>query len=981
LDTPPAKPVRFRTLGTLRLEAEDGPVTGPAVQRHRLALLALLAVAPGHQVSRDRAVALLWPDRDEQQGRTLLNTTVHALRRALGTDAIQSVGDALYLDPDLVDCDVIRIERHRVAGRLEDAVAEYSGPFLDGFHLADSPHFDEWLAQTREQLSSVHGKSIERLATAAGERGDAPAAVRWWTAFARHLPYSQLGATRLITALAAVGERAAALDAGEQFAARLRSELEVEPDEELLQLLAKLRADWVATPDEAPARPIRPGPLPPTVEESRPPVTEPPGPTSSKGEQRSTEPMDATRRPRARIRAMAAAATAIVAIVLTATIWPSGSNDSGTSRDVVLLVPFEFRGPPGLAYVGEGLVDLVATRLSTQTQLRTVLPRPFVARVGTQAFPSPAARLDAIARTARDQGAGRALLGTVEATDSTFILRASIIDTRSGSPGRPLPVISGPRDSLLALVDRLAAQLLAGQAAARADATPGLLAARPLAAIEPYLRGRAAYRRGAWTDAAAHFQHALETDSTFAQAALGLALAENFGGNTARWNWAMNTLQAHQGQLNRVEYLMWDALIGRALPRRKADWTEVTVLRPDQPEGWYELGDVEYHWGSLLGSTDPLRVAFDLFTRSLGTDPGFAPAMNHIVELLAGSGETDQLRRWATRYFDEVNPGDRTHAALGWMVAVALGDSAWADTVRANFPTFTRGELRRVARLSQAFGFPLADADSALRIFVATAPNADAWRAAMVERWVFETNAGRLQRADSLLGAIQDRNPASLAIRELAVLSYLYGEGSRPRGEASMRFVRQGLTSASETDRWLALCTNAWWEGFHGRNSSAHAVANELMTPVLKPDRRAREFGTDNEICARAIRAIADGAAGASDTTAALRDLDAYLAGSGVSRMRSEAASLETVRLFVARGDLTRAMTAVRRRQHLQQEPFLLATQLLRRARIARQAGATEEAIRAYRHYLALRRTAEPGAAADAARVAAEELAALVSGR
>jgi DNA-binding SARP family transcriptional activator/TolB-like protein len=977
---PVAQPVRFRTLGTLRLETEDGPVTGPAVQRHRLALLALLAVAPGYQVSRDRAVALLWPESDEQQGRTLLNTTVHALRRALGTDAIRSVGDALSLDPDRVDCDVIRIERHRVAGRLEDAVVEYSGAFLDGFHLADSPSFDEWLEQTREQLSSVHGKSLERLAMAAEERGDAPAAVRWWTMFARHLPYSQLGATRLVAALAAAGERAAAIQAGEQFAARLRSELDVEPDRALLQRLAELRAEWVATPAAAQvATPTRTHAPPPTADVSAPDMPahpiRPPVPTTPR------EETTRTRRRHRAIRLAVAAIFVVAAIEVAQTVRASRPAAEGESPAVVLLVPFEFRGPPGLSYIGEGIADLVATRLSTQTQLRTVLPRPFIAGLGSASFASEEARLEAIARTAREQGAGRVLLGSIEMAADTILVRASIADARTGPAGRPLPAITGPADSLLALVDRLAAQLLVGQSVAPTDGTPGVLAARPLAAIEPYLRGRAAYRRGEWSAAATHFQHALETDSTFAQAALGLALAENFGGNTARWNWAMNTLQAQQGQLDRAEFLMWDALIGRALSRRKAAWTEVAVLRPDQPEGWYELGDVEYHWGSLLGTPDPLRAASDHFTRSLRTDPGFAPAMGHLVELLAGTGPSDALRTWSARYFSVVKPRDRTHSALGWMVALALGDGAWADTVRGNFRSFERGELRRVARLSQTYGLPLADADSALRLFVATAPDAAARRAAMVERWVLESNAGHLTRADSLLGALQERHPASLEIRELAVLSYLYGEGSRPRAEAAMRFVRGVGGSASQTDRWLASCTIAWWEAFHGRVTSAPSVADALMAPVLKPDRSAREFGTDNEVCARTIRAMARGAAGDADTTFALRDLDAYLAGSGVSRMRSEAASLEAVRLFVARGDLPRAMTAVRRRQLLQQEPFLLATQLLRRARLARQTGANEEAIRAYRHYLALRRDAERGPAADAVRVAAEELAVLTAER
>ncbi|MDQ8165105.1 MAG: BTAD domain-containing putative transcriptional regulator, partial [Gemmatimonadota bacterium] len=616
------------------------------MQRHRLALVAVLSVAPGHQVSRDRAVALLWPESDDQQGRTLLNTTVHALRRALGADAIQSVGDALYLNADRVDCDAIRIEQHRVAGRLDEAVAEYTGPFLDGFHLPDSPPFEEWLGQTREQLSSVHAKSLERLAMAAAGKGDTLGAVRWWTAFTRHLPFSQLGATNLVTALAAAGERAEAIAAGEQFATRLRAELEVEPDEELLRLLARLRADWVAAPVEPDTRPAAAAALPPESTDSAPSLGQhaltsiaPALDVEATSEVAATHRQPA-RGTRGRVRALTLAAAALVVFALAATMWPTRSGDGVVSDDVVLLAPFEYEGPPALSYLGEGIIDLIAAQLSSQTQFRTVLSRPFIAGISAGAFPNSAARLDEVRHAAREVGARRMIVGTIKLAGNVLALSASIVRTNTPLPEQPDAEISGSQDSLLVLTDRLAAQLLVGQVANLADATPGMLSARSLVAIEPYLRGRAAYRRGEWAGAAAHFQHALETDSTFAQAALGLALAENFGGNTARWNWAMNTLQAQQGQLNRVEFLMWDALIGRALPRRKAGWTEVTVLSPDQPEGWYELGDVEYHWGSLLGDADPLRSAFDHFSRALRTDPGFAPALSHIVELLAGNRET-----------------------------------------------------------------------------------------------------------------------------------------------------------------------------------------------------------------------------------------------------------------------------------------------------------------------------------------------------
>ena len=65
-------------------------VVGPATQRHRLGLLALLALAPGNVSSRDRLMALLWPESDAERARGLLNQAVYQLRKFLGEDAIVS---------------------------------------------------------------------------------------------------------------------------------------------------------------------------------------------------------------------------------------------------------------------------------------------------------------------------------------------------------------------------------------------------------------------------------------------------------------------------------------------------------------------------------------------------------------------------------------------------------------------------------------------------------------------------------------------------------------------------------------------------------------------------------------------------------------------------------------------------------------------------------------------------------------------------
>jgi DNA-binding SARP family transcriptional activator len=55
----------LRLFGSPSLPGEDGALlSGPAVQRHRLALLALLALSPGHCASRDKLMGYLWPERD-----------------------------------------------------------------------------------------------------------------------------------------------------------------------------------------------------------------------------------------------------------------------------------------------------------------------------------------------------------------------------------------------------------------------------------------------------------------------------------------------------------------------------------------------------------------------------------------------------------------------------------------------------------------------------------------------------------------------------------------------------------------------------------------------------------------------------------------------------------------------------------------------------------------------------------------------------
>jgi hypothetical protein len=56
----------LRLLGTPALSDNGSALTGLATRRHRLALLALLAISRSRPQSRNRLVGGLWPERDEE---------------------------------------------------------------------------------------------------------------------------------------------------------------------------------------------------------------------------------------------------------------------------------------------------------------------------------------------------------------------------------------------------------------------------------------------------------------------------------------------------------------------------------------------------------------------------------------------------------------------------------------------------------------------------------------------------------------------------------------------------------------------------------------------------------------------------------------------------------------------------------------------------------------------------------------------------
>jgi serine/threonine-protein kinase len=219
-----------------------------------------------------------------------------------------------------------------------------------------------------------------------------------------------------------------------------------------------------------------------------------------------------------------AAAAALVAAVVsgTALLRSDGGEEAASDSDgseldpnVVAIVPFRFSGPEEVNYLGEGVVDLLAARLTGDVGPRAVDPAASSVVWQELSTDDPAGSGEGLARRF---GAGMLLTGSIVADPSGLTLSATLVDVR-GATELASASARGVADSLTAVVDRLAAALLSLSTGEYAESLDQLTSTSS-EALREYLLGQREYKRGRFAVAASFFQRAVRSDSTFALAAM-----------------------------------------------------------------------------------------------------------------------------------------------------------------------------------------------------------------------------------------------------------------------------------------------------------------------------------------------------------------------------------------------------------------------------------------------------------------------------
>jgi DNA-binding SARP family transcriptional activator/TolB-like protein len=983
---------RLETFGGLSLVGEEGPAL--LSQRRRLALLALLSVAGDRGMQRDKLLGYLWPESTPEGARHSLEQMVYGLRRELGQTLFIG-SNPLLINPEMMSSDIADFESAIQRGDLADAIRQYRGPFLDGFYITDLSELEEWTSAERQRLSDAYSATLEKLAAEAKLKGDLDYAVELWRKRVAVDSLSARGALGLMRALADAGDRGGALQHAQVYERLVSQQLQAVPDREVKAFADELRR---APAPERHMPPLGSAPISPSNY------------SASAASAPSIQSQPIASRKRFRL-GLGVAAGLVVATLLTAS-WvrsrPSGNPASTLDRNRVAVLPFKFAGSDSsLLYLGEGVMDLLAARLTGEGGPVAVdTRRTMSAYRRRSASGDSSVGEDLALAVARDVGAGEALSGELVAThEGTLSFSGSLIDATTGR-SLARTTVTGRPDSLFALVDQLAARLLALRAG-NDERNTAALTTTSLPALRAFLEGRAEARRDHPDAAIKAYSRALEFDSTFALAAVDLAhatgrlfqwrtvttdtvartrgiafgSARTGGGDyQERWEYALRIGSREIARLSSRDRALLNAVRGN-FPEPTdartvlANWEAAVRAAPDRAEGYYSLGDVLLYQGRAMGLTDSPARAEAAFQRALALDPEYLQPLSGLIEIAAFKRDTSELRRLGRVFLSRDSANPRA-PYVRWRVATVLGDVTPTAASRARFDSMAVSALDPIQWVSQVDGIGLADGDRAMRMILNRVSERQERQVAFHRAKFLALNRGRPQEALRIINAKRELEPNSDLKYNFAIRDALWWDGDQAIAREAISGYSEDLAaydknagaSAPESRRsrnWL-FSLSLW--------RLAHNDTAGIENAIIRL-RRSLRRGTGPTVGGVDIQAELLAGLHAlhrkrtGDVVASLRLIDSA-ATSGCCSL-PHFINFVSAQLHEGIGDRAGALAAVRRGRWLY-PPEYLSTYLREEGRLAALTGDRAGAINAYRHYLTLRSDPEPSLRPQVAAIRAE---------
>jgi tetratricopeptide (TPR) repeat protein len=379
-------------------------------------------------------------------------------------------------------------------------------------------------------------------------------------------------------------------------------------------------------------------------------------PASSSRDPSTPRPDPSDRRPGTWV---ALALIAFVLLLAGTGLWVRWRTDSAGPVDsgTIAVLPFSFRGGDQYAYLGNGMVDLLSTKLDGAGSLRAVGSRAVLGIVR-----QTAAELDdeAAKVVARRVGAGLYVLGQVVEVSGRLHLSASV--HRRGDAGVPVQAsVEGAAENIFGLVDELAAQLLSDIAGGPGARVTRVAAAttHSLPALRAYLEGEEMLRGGHFPSALESFRRAIEEDSTFALAYYRLSIAAEWSGQYVAPEAAEQAYRL-SGRLSAHDRRLVEALLawrrGDALEAERL-YRAIVGTYPDDVEAWFQLAEVLFHHSPWRGGS--VAESREAFERVIAYEPDHVTSLWHLARIAAVEERTTALDSLVQRVVELAPEGDR----------------------------------------------------------------------------------------------------------------------------------------------------------------------------------------------------------------------------------------------------------------------------------------------------------------------------------
>jgi DNA-binding SARP family transcriptional activator/RecA/RadA recombinase len=205
------------------------------------ALLAYLALSPGHAYAHDHLAGLLWGDTADERARKSLRQAMYVLRQSLPDTQPRTLlmdAETIGLNTAAVEVDVAVFERAVAEGTheaLERVAALYRGDLLAGLNVNEAA-FEEWLGAERERLRELVLMALAKLLSQQSDVGQIERAIQTGMRLLALDPLQEAVHRTLMRLYDRQGRRGTALKQFQLCLASLQRELGTDPELETKRL-------------------------------------------------------------------------------------------------------------------------------------------------------------------------------------------------------------------------------------------------------------------------------------------------------------------------------------------------------------------------------------------------------------------------------------------------------------------------------------------------------------------------------------------------------------------------------------------------------------------------------------------------------------------------------------------------------------------------------------------------------------------------